>query len=340
MFEFASFWALLLLPLPLLLWLMLPKARVHVAAALRVPFFAQMASLITSKARPLSVKTSLSFMALIWVLLIFALAGPRWVGAPEPLTREGYNIFLILDVSGSMAMTDMVSHGHSVTRLSMVKRAASSFVKARYNDKLGLILFGARAYLQTPLTYDKQNILDRIDDATVGLAGNTSSIGDALGLAVKRFKETTAKGRVVILLTDGANNSGVLDPLQAAVLAKDEGIKVHTIGLAPNPNAQMNSMLQGLNVVADLDEKTLELIAEKTDGRYFRASDGASLASIYQSISALEPVTHDAATLRPQHEYYPWPLALALFLFFYWLALNAGLDITRIRRRFLEKLSS
>jgi Ca-activated chloride channel family protein len=264
--------------------------------------------------------------ALIWVLLIVALAGPRWVGAPKPIVRDGYNIMMALDLSGSMEITDMVLHDQAVSRLAVVKHAAQQFVQERKSDKIGLILFGSRAYLQTPLTYDKRAVLLRIEDATAGLAGQTTSIGDAVGLAVKRLQKVPERGRIIILLTDGANNSGVLTPLKAAELARQDHIKIYTIGLGADAEAGVfaNDFIMP-NAAADLDEETLQKMAKMTEGRYFRATDPQSLQAIYQTINQLETVKQEQATVRPQKEYYPWLLAVALVLFFYWLISAAHL---------------
>ena len=182
--------------------------------------------------------------------------------------------------------------------------------------QIGLILFGERAYLLTPLTNDHQNVLMRLDDFSVGLAGKSTSLGDALGLAVKRLQNTPSEGRLVILLTDGVNNSGVLPPLKAAELAKAAGIKVYTIGLgAAANNAQtFGGLFFNLNAQAELDEDSLKRIASLTGGRYFRATDAGSLNAIYQLINRLSTVRQDEVTVRPQHDYYPWPLGLALGL--------------------------
>jgi Ca-activated chloride channel family protein len=220
----------------------------------------------------------------------------------------------------------MSLQGHPATRLAVVKHAAEQFVNNRMGDRIGLILFGTHAYLQTPLTYDRHSVLLRLEDATVGLAGKTTSIGDALGLAVKRLQTVPAKGRMIILLTDGVNNSGVLAPLKAAELARDDGIKVYTIGLGADTKAQtLGGMLFSMNVSAELDEATLKDIAAMTGGRYFRATDIQSLQSIYQTIHQMETTTQEQATIRPQHDYYPWPLGLAIFLFFFWLSERGGL---------------
>lgn len=325
MFELAWPWVMVILPLPLLIWRWWPSAPIELPAALRVPFFSAMVRVVQSKNRPMILRKKMTLLLMIWALLVLACSGPRWVGEPEPLMREGYNIMLALDISGSMEISDMLLAGRPATRLSVVKHAAIQFVKDRLGDRIGLILFGTRAYLQTPLTYDRHSVLLRLDDATAGLAGKTTSIGDALGLAVKRLQAVPAKGRMIILLTDGVNNSGVLAPLKAAELARDDGIKVYTIGLGAESNAQtFGGMFIGMNMTAELDEDTLKAIASMTGGRYFRATDSQSLQSIYQTIHQMETITQEQATIRPQQDYYAWPLGGALVLFFFWLLDRLG----------------
>ncbi|OGV48968.1 MAG: hypothetical protein A3F46_03475 [Legionellales bacterium RIFCSPHIGHO2_12_FULL_42_9] len=324
MFELALPTALLLLPLPLLIWFLIPRATQIVPVALTVPFYDALVTLIKQKKHETSSKKSIYLLGLIWILIVVAVAGPRWVGAPIPLEREGRNIMLVLDLSASMDLDDMVLNGHSATRLSVVKLAAKQFVLRRAGDRIGLILFGSRAYLQTPLTYDHQNVLMRMEDATVGLAGTTTSIGDALGLAVKRLQDVPPTGRVIILLTDGANNSGVLSPLKAAQLAKMDKMKVYTIGLGSNANPRgMSSLFMGLNPTAELDEAILKQIAQTTNGRYFYANDPQTLQQIYQTINRMEAVQQEESTVRPQEEYYPWLLAGALLIWFIWFLMRA-----------------
>lgn len=336
MFELANPWFLVCLPLPLLLWFFMPRAAMHLPIALKVPFYAAMLSIVDKKNPGLIGKSQISLLFLIWCLLVLAAAGPRWIGEPESLTRDGRNILLALDLSGSMEINDMEINGRPVSRLEVVKVAAKQFVQERIGDRIGLILFGSRAYLQTPLTYDHHNVLLRLEDATVGLAGQTTSIGDAIGLAVKRLQDVPARGRLIILLTDGANNSGILSPLKAAELAKLDDIKIYTIGLGADEVHSMGGFLFGPNSAADLDEETLQKVAKITGGRYFRATDKQSLHSIYNTINQLETVNQDAATIRPQHDYYPWPLAFALLLFLIWLAQKAGLS-SRFTRQQVEQ---
>lgn len=327
MFELALPWVLLALPLPWLIWYLVPRASLRLPAAMRVPFYQKLAVVIEGEKHHVSAVMTVTLLFAVWSLLLLALAGPRWVGEPQPIAHEGYNIMLALDISGSMEVPDMAFNGHRATRLSVVKRAAEQFVADRVGDRIGLILFGARAYLLTPLTYDHRSLLLRIADASVGLAGNTTSIGDALGLAIKRLENVPAKGRVIILLTDGVNNSGVLAPLKAAELARDDGIKVYTIGLGANVDPQsFNSMFFNMtNAAADLDEDTLKAVAQMTGGRYFRATDMQSLQTIYQYINKLETISQEQTVVRPQHDYYPWPLGLAWVLLLVWLVQRAKL---------------
>ena len=281
----------------LLLELLISLAAVR-APALFVPFFNQLKTHLP----PLSPTQNFSLLTqvIIWVLLIIAASGPRYIGPPHALNRQGHSILLVLDVSGSMAIDDFIVNGRTSTRLHVVKQTANDFVQARQADQIGLILFGSQAYLQTPLTFDKLTIHERINDASVGLAGNSTSLGDALGLAIKHLKNTPREGRIVILLTDGANNSGVLPPLKAADIAHDNFVKVYTIGLGS---------------AYQFDEKTLKTIAEKTDGLYFNANDLSSLEATYQRINAMETIKQETILVQPKREYYPWPLALALFIF-------------------------
>jgi len=331
MFELAHPWILVILPIPLLCWFFLPRVKAQLTSALKVPFFNAMLGIIEGDKRSLVSPSLLFVPVLVWVLLVIALSGPRWIGEPRPVEREGFNIMMVLDLSASMEITDMLVQDTPVSRLQVVKSAAKNFVAQRSGDKIGLILFGTRAYLQTPLTYDRHNVLLRIDDATAGLAGKTTSIGDAVGLAVKRLDKVPKQGRVIILLTDGANNSGFLSPIKAAELAKDESIKIYTIGLSSEEGLRDDFFGQVLT--ADLDEDTLKKMAAMTGGRYFRATDTKTLNTIYKTINQMEKTKQDKATLRPQKEYYPWFVAFALGLCVLWLMKSMGLIPSRVQRQ-------
>lgn len=312
MFELATPWVLILIIIPLMIWLLIPRASSSASRALRIPFFNTLEPMLVTHASKR--KSTLLYFFCIWSLLVFALSGPKLVGPPLQLPHEGHNIMLVLDISGSMEIRDRMHHGQVTSRLSLVKNAAEKFVKNRKHDQIGLILFGTRAYLQTPLTYDHKAVLMRLEDATVGLAGKTTSIGDALGLAVKHMQNIPKAGRVIILLTDGANNSGTLLPLKAAKIAKDEDIKIYTIGLS----SEGLPVFGQVPMVDDLDEHTLQTIADMTGGHYFHATDMQSLTRTYQRINQLETVKHPEATARPEKSYYPYPAAFALFLLMMW----------------------
>lgn len=318
MFELANPFVLLLIFLPLFIKWVCPPAAPTLPVALNVPFFHPLKLKINQQQGSLFNHYKWSFLYLIWILCVLALSGPRFIGKPLPINQEGRNIMMVLDLSGSMALTDMTLRGRPISRLDVVKNAAKQFVNKREGDRLGLILFGSKAYLQTPLTFDRQNIALRIDDATPGLAGQTTSIGDALGLAVKRLQSIPESSKVIILLTDGVNNSGVLTPMKAAELAKSEHIKVYTIGLGSNN--EFNNGFFDIPANAELDEKTLQDIAAMTEGRYFRATDQQSLQSIYNKIDTLEPVLQDKIVIRPQKDYYFWILALVYGLMVFFIA--------------------
>lgn len=327
MFELAHPWVLLCWVIPWCVWFWMPPTSNQGMTALRVPFFDSIKGLLTQSTYRLTRNWWLSFG--IFGLVLLAASGPRWVGEPQPLVQEGIAIMLALDISPSMGINDMRVQGHAVTRLSVVQRAAKQFVLDRTGDPFGLIVFGERPYLLTPLTTDRQTVLTRLDDMTVGLAGQTTSLGDALGLAIKRLTSLPANSRMIVLLTDGVSNSGVLSPLKAAQLAHDAGIRVYTIGLGAAASAQtFGGLFFGMNGAADLDEPTLKKMANLTGGRYFRATDFDSLQRIYASINQLSKVPHAHVTLRPQREMYPWPLACALGLFLWMLG-----SVTEVFRR-------
>jgi len=314
MMTLANSYFLWALPLPFIFMLILPGRIAASTTSLWVPFYADAKHSMNGLNKRLNANSPLFWLSVIWILMVLALANPRWVGPPVMLNQESHNIIMALDISGSMDLTDMRYRGRPVSRLALVKHAALNFVDSRAGDNIGLILFGSNAYLLTPLTQDLNHVKARIDDASVGLAGNSTSLGDALGLAIKRLKNMPKKGRVVILLTDGANNSGVLEPLKAADIAKTEGIKVYTIGLGGQSTGGFSDPFFNLNSGSDLDEPTLKKIAKRTHGQYFRAGDAASLQQIYNTINALETVKSEASLIRPQIDYYPWPLAAALIL--------------------------
>jgi Ca-activated chloride channel family protein len=315
MFEMLWPWALMLLPLPWLVWRSLPRASQEQEAALRVPYiedFSSAAAVVSRGAASLGVKL---LLILCWLLLVLATTRPQWVGDPLELPVSGRDLMLAVDLSGSMEIADFEVLGRRVDRLTATKVVAREFIERRKGDRLGLILFGEQAYLQTPLTFDLQTVNTLLMEAAIGLAGKATAIGDAIGLAIKRLKDNPRSNRVLILLTDGANTAGEIAPLKAAELAAGHDLKIYTIGIGADELVQQTLFgKRTVNPSADLDEETLTAIAEKTGGRYFRARDTDELEKIYGELNRLEPVEVEHQTFRPVKALYMWPLGAALIL--------------------------
>ncbi|MDQ2734722.1 MAG: VWA domain-containing protein [Pseudomonadota bacterium] len=310
---FAWPWLLAALPLPLLAWWWLSPAAAAPAPSLRFPFFdAVRATRERGPRRRSYARLALAVPA--WLLLVVAAARPQHVGETVHLPVAGRSIMLAVDLSGSMQTPDMQSGREMVSRLAAVKAVAGDFIHRRVGDRLGLILFGDQAYVQAPLTFDRGTVKALLDEAQIGLAGQQTAIGDAIGLAIKRLREEPVGNRVLILLTDGASNSGAVDPLKAADLAAQEGVRIYTIGVGADDAAAPGPFGILQQVPSDLDENALKAIAQKTGGRYFRASDVASLADIYGLLDKIEPRSKDQQSWRPVEELYLWPLGAALLL--------------------------
>ena len=225
---------------------------------------------------------------------------------------------LAIDISGSMSVEDMQLGNQNVDRLTVVKAVISDFVDRRQGDRVGLILFGSNAYLQAPLTFDLESVETLLIEAPVGIAGGKTAIGDAIGLAVKRLRPRPEGDRVLILLTDGASNVGAVTPLKAAELANAAEVRIHTVGVGADEMVVPGLLgLLGqrrVNPSADLDEETLQTIADNTGGQYFRARNTQELAGIYALIDQLEPVEQDAEVFRPRKALFFYPLGLGLAL--------------------------
>ena len=312
-FEFAWPWLLTTLPLPLLVMVLLPRAQSSSPAALRFPFYGAVEQGL-DKPAPRQSRIRLLLAAIAWSLLVTTAARPQWIGETIHLPIHGRSMMLAVDISGSMQADDMQLNGRRVTRLKAVKKVAGDFIQQRSGDLLGLILFGDQAYLQAPLTFDRHTVNTLLNEAAIGLAGKRTAIGDAIGLSIKRLSKQPEQNRVLILITDGANTAGSVNPLKAADLAASEAVRVYTIGIGAD--SRMVRGLFGMQSIAtsDLDETTLKSIAEKTGGRYFRARDTESLKEIYKLLDDIEPVSKDEQSYRPVDELYAWPLTGALII--------------------------
>ena len=329
MIEWLWPWMALCLPLPWVARYLIPT-RDQQQGALTVPSlsaFSEAGELSPSQTR--RGRWRIPLMWLAWCLLITATTRPQWTGDAITLPTSGRDLMLAVDISGSMATEDLSVNGTYVDRLSVVKAVVGNFVEARQGDRIGLVLFGTNAYLQAPLTFDVKSVNRLLTEAPVGIAGGKTAIGDAIGLAVKRLRLRPQQDKVIILLTDGANNVGEVEPRKAAELAAHDQIKIYTIGVgADELNLPSLFGSRVTNPSADLDEETLNAVAETTGGEYFRAKDTQRLLQIYDLIDELEPIDQDPETYRPIQALYYWPLGAALIL----LALLLLADLGARRR--------
>ena len=333
MIEFAFPWAWLLLLLPFIIYQLLPPLRGMYGDAIRVPFVADLRRINikggglwrTGTDGQATSGRRRSFLYLIWVLLCLAAMRPQIVEEPQRLPDEGRDIMLVLDISTSMLEDDFRANGRRLTRLDAVKSVVADFVKKRVSDRIGLILFGTRAYLQAPLTFDKEAITDILYDMQAGMAGDSTSIGDALALALKNMRLTEKKdSQVIVLLTDGENNDGSLSMAEAIKLAAQEDIKIYTIGVG-SPNIFFN-MLSAVGLHG-VDESELKKLAEQSKGRYFRAASTSDLQKVYQIIDALEPTTNEERFVQKKEEIYYIPLLAA------WILAMAALIMQRSKKK-------
>lgn len=337
--TFAWPWLFMLLPLPIL-FRRQKETEDRQSAAIQVPFFQQAESAIAGvsvaaeEAKPALWKSLLLLLA--WTFLVLAACRPQWQGKPLPLPTEARDLLLAVDISPSMQEKDLVLKGYAATRLEVVKSVVNEFIKVRQGDRIGLILFGAQPYIQAPLTFDLTTVQQLLAEATLGIAGNATAIGDALGLAIKRLRDRPAESRVLILLTDGANTGGEVEPDQAAKFAAEAGIKVYTIGVGADELIRQGLFgARKINPSADLDERLLQRIADTTGGQYFRARNTGELELIYEAINQLEPVLQEERVYRPTTEWYRYPLATAtlLLLCLWFLHRLANWRSTRMIRR-------
>jgi Ca-activated chloride channel family protein len=316
MIELWMPWALAALPLPWLVHRILPSAKEQ-GAALRVPFYRSLAG-ADAGGGPAGWHghVSVALKALAWGLVVFAAAQPRWLGPLREVPTSGRDLMLALDLSGSMRTPDFEVRGQAIDRFSVVRAVAREFTLARKGDRVGLVLFGTRAFLQAPLTSDLPTVAQLLDESEVGLAGEETAIGDALGLAVKHLRQRPEGERVLVLLSDGESNAGVIDPKKATALARDAGVRVYTIGVGTGAQAIATpfGVRAGPGARGGADQETLREIAEQTGGKHFRADDTESLVAVYREIDALEPTLGDPATVRSVRALFAWPLGAALAL--------------------------
>ena len=312
--ELENAWLLALLPLPLLVYRLIPAVS-STESALRVPFLAMIETLDESGGATRGRPGYLVTLFLAWALLVIATSRPVWIGDPVELPTLARDLMIAVDISGSMDERDMLHEDKHYRRIDLVKILLGDFMQRRQGDRLGLILFADQAYLQAPLTRDAQTVSQLLREAQLGFAGQKTAIGDAIGLSVKRLLDRPAETRVLVLLTDGASNAGKVTPTEAARFAAENDIRIHTIGMGAESIIEKTLFSQRQrNPSRDLDEKTLKAIAETTGGLYFRARDSEELEGIYQQLDSIEPVEQEVEVFRPTVQLFFWPLGAALVL--------------------------
>jgi Ca-activated chloride channel family protein len=266
--------------------------------------------------QPITKRLYLGLLSLTWLCLVLALMRPQWL---EPYTENrtaGYDLMLLVDASHSMNALDFTLDDQQVSRMQVIKGVVSKFIEGRQGDRIGLVIFGSRAYVLSPLTYDRKAVKSLLNDVIPRIAGDGTAIGDALGLGVKKLRERPEGSRVLLLIADGENTAGTIPPLRAAELAGQENIRIYTIGVGSDK--KRIPILENGRIVTrsdlNFDEEAMREIAEAGGGAYFRATDTAALEKIYQKIDELEKTEAESRTVYVPQPLYYWPLAAALLL--------------------------
>jgi len=329
--TFAHPWLLLLLLLlPLAAWLKGRRGSSPAFVYSSVKLVAGLAGARRSRAG--NFLAALRWLAL--ALLIVALAQPRFAKSTTEVKASGVDIVVAFDMSGSMISEDFVVKGERVNRFNMARSVLKKFIDQRPNDRIGLVLFASQAFIGMPLTFDHDFLQENLDRLEIGaIEQNSTAIGDGLGTAINRLRDLKAKSKIVILMTDGQNNSGKLDPLLAAEAAAAMKVKVYTVGIGEQGTAPMPVFMNGQkvgyqNVPVDVDETTLQKIAAKTGGKYYRADNAEKFQQIYAEIDKLEKTDATIKKYTQFNELFPWLVAGGLAL----LLLELGLGQTILRR--------
>jgi Ca-activated chloride channel family protein len=306
-FEFGFTYAFFLLPVPVFLYFLLPPLR-RKKTYMSVPFFKNFvestgiygkAGVSVSKKKIVNIFT----LAFMWILLVTALASPRIVGEPELKLKNARSLMFAIDLSGSMATSDWEISGKRATRWDAVKDVMTGFIKRREGDRIGLILFGTQAYLQVPFTSDLNVVNKYLQESEVGMPGERTAIGNAIGLGVRLFEADSTDKKVMILLTDGVDSGSEINPIQAARAAATDSVVIYTIGIG-NPSAN----------IFDVDEPMMKQISKDTGGEYFLAMDQSQLEDVYKTLNELEPIEYEEETYKPATLLYYYPLSVVIIL--------------------------
>ena len=259
---------------------------------------------------------------------ILALARPQSGREQYKHKSEGLDIMLVLDTSISMRAMDFTIKGKRRDRLYVVKQVVGEFITKRYDDRIGMVVFGTHAFAQSPLTLDHDVLLTYLSGVEIGMAGEATALGDALGVAINRIKDLQTKDKVIIMLTDGENTAGKLDPIEVAKIAKVLGVRIYTIGVGSDGLVPVPSPFGYQQAQVSLDEKTLREISKITEGQYFRASSTEALLKVYNTIDTLEKTEKEIEVFRNYEERY----SLFLWPGLFFLVLELLMGMTRFRR--------
>lgn len=317
MFHFYWPWFSLLLPLPLLIRWFFPSKKDVVDQTPEI-YFPALHRLNQAFAKaPASVAQSNILFNLLfwlsWVSLVIALMQPERVDQYRQIKTKGYDLMLAVDISSSMQAIDFSTSSKIISRLDVAKDVVGKFVRGRQGDRVGLVNFGEHAYLHVPLTLDTTAVSKMLNDTISGMAGNATAIGDAIGLSVRTLREQPEGSRVLVLLTDGEDNSSSIPPLEAAKLAKQYGIRIYTIGIGKEGPVPFPTQYGGYGwAEVPIDEELLKEIANLTGGQFFRATDKEALESIYAKINELEKTESNQTIYLIREPFYYYPLGLAM----------------------------
>jgi len=307
--QWAVPWAFLLLPLPLLMRQLAPYREAQ--SAVRVPFFERL--LEASQARrergamiPARLRSQRVLVVLMWLALVVAVAKPQWVGDPIELQKAGRDLMIAVDLSGSMETQDFTNkNGHQVDRLVAVKSVLKRLADERPGDRLGLIVFGNQAFLQSPFTEDHETWSTLLDETRIRMAGPSTALGDSVGLAIKLFRDANTENRVLLVLTDGNDTGSMVPPIDAARVAASEQIKIYPIAVG-DPSAVGEEAI---------DKDTLRRMADVTGGQAFEALDREQLDEIFQLLDTLEPSVFESVTFRPRADLHWLPFTVVVFIY-------------------------
>jgi len=320
--EFSWPWVFLFLPAPLLF---MRKKQQSASTAINIPPMLSDALDEIETSHRFNLSYEQIAMWLAWFALLLSLAQPWRPGDTVVQPVSGRALSMVVDLSGSMERKDFSLDGTISDRLSVVKSVAGKFIEARKGDRLSLVLFGREAFVASPLSFDLDAIQTLLDSAGIGMAGRSTAIGDALGLAIKTLRDDPSPSKAIVLLSDGTNNSGSAEPESAAQFAQEIGIRIHSIAMGSEDDDSAQSGYSTANS-ADLDEETLKAIAKDSGGQFFRARSSDELSAVYEAVDELERTDSDAPPVVLQHDLRHWPLMVLL----------ATLIFLAIRRRFAQ----